>query len=105
MLEMIKYHILSALEGRYDESDKEFDEFLRNIESKRVKPVTYKHSGETGRWIAENARSNSYLFLCSECGGKVYSLGKDEHKRKFCNYEFCPHCGIRMEAWDGGFRT
>ena len=50
-----------------------------------------------GRWIPQGVDCRGYtsIFECSVCGCDTFL----ELPYKECEYEYCPHCGARM---DGG---
>lgn len=53
-----------------------------------------------GRWLRENARPRSSIFLCSVCKAKAYFI-VGNHKRTppaSISYKFCPNCGARMDG-------
>lgn len=53
-----------------------------------------------GKWIEENTRPRSQMFICSECGGKVWypqATNPRAKREKKCLYAFCPWCVSRMD--------
>lgn len=79
-----------------------FNEMLKKQELKK-EPETIKiQPVKRGKWLAENSRPKSVMFVCSVCGKIAHDRPLDSAKvrvRKRCNLEYCPHCGARM---DGG---
>lgn len=52
------------------------------------------------KWIPENSRERSFMFLCSSCGKKVYAKPQGAPKYggvKKCDYKYCPYCGEKAE--------
>ena len=62
---------------------------IDSIPAADVAPVRH------GRWIKENSRKKSYLWICSNCRKIAYFCGGAGK----CAYQYCPNCGARM---DGG---
>ena len=54
-----------------------------------------------GKWLDDNNRPKSQIFICSECKGIAYfpqlNHNKDGQTRK-CGYKFCPNCSKPMEV-------
>ena len=53
-----------------------------------------------GRWIEENPRPKSFMFICSACGQTAYDtprVNKKYDQKKICRLAYCPHCGTKME--------
>ena len=48
-----------------------------------------------GEWIATNKDERGYAdtFACSVCD----SIVQYAYQVKECDYEYCPHCGARMD--------
>lgn len=53
-----------------------------------------------GRWLPENNRPASIMFVCSLCNGVCWcQTGANRGMRKkTCNYAYCPRCGAKMEV-------
>lgn len=49
-----------------------------------------------GRWIKENSRKKSYLWICSNCRKIAYFCSGDGK----CAYQYCPNCGADMSKED-----
>lgn len=60
------------------------------------------------KWIPENNRPSSTMFICPHCDKKVYYLhgasakSHDNGKHKECLYKICPWCGEPVAAYIGG---
>lgn len=65
----------------------ELEDALNRIPAADVAPVRH------GRWIKENSRKKSYLWICSNCRKIAYFCGGDGK----CAYQYCPHCGAIMD--------
>lgn len=51
-----------------------------------------RQSKKKGIWLRPwNSTKKSYIWQCSECGKKVYSIGG-------IDYKFCPYCQAEMEV-------
>lgn len=53
-----------------------------------------------GRWIAENKRIKSTMYICSACSKIAYDTpcGSAKHiSKKQCKLRYCPHCGTKMD--------
>lgn len=52
-------------------------------------------------WIAENIRTKSVMWVCSECGKVAHDspCGSQKHQvsKKPCSLQYCPHCGVKMD--------
>ena len=72
-----------------DEIQEDLDMLFCMLPAENVAPVRH------GRWIKENSRKKSYLWICSNCRKIAYFCGGDGK----CAYQYCPNCGARM---DGG---
>lgn len=50
-----------------------------------------------GEWTPINLYCNhAREFKCSACGESVYY----DHDTRFCEYDFCPNCGAKMDGGD-----
>lgn len=66
----------------------------RLIPSFRVKQMMEHYAPvRHGRWIKENSRKKSYLWICSNCRKIAYFCGRDGK----CAYQYCPNCGAIMD--------
>lgn len=81
------------------------EKLLRDIEHYNVSDGAFQHWVEIqraadvalvrhGRWIKENSRKKSYLWICSNCRKIAYFCGGDGK----CAYQYCPNCGARMDG-------
>lgn len=80
--------------------DELFEEEYKKLAADMNVPTTT--AARHGKWISENDRPKSVMFVCSECGNIAHDrpLGSAKfYKIKKCNLEYCPHCGAKM---DGG---
>lgn len=54
-----------------------------------------------GRWLEENTRPKSQLFICSACEKVAYNRPSGSIKgyryKKICVYSYCPNCGAKMD--------
>lgn len=66
---------------------------IRYVPAADVQPV------RNGRWARLDKRRGSYLFYCSECGGRAYYVHGVRKSEPVCGYRYCPNCGAKM---DGG---
>lgn len=57
-----------------------------------VQPVRH------GRWARLEERRGSYLFYCSECGGRAYYVHGIRKGDPVCGYHYCPNCGAKMDG-------
>lgn len=52
-------------------------------------------------WIAENTRTKSIMWVCSECGKVAHDspCGSKKYQvsKKPCSLQYCPHCGVKMD--------
>ena len=82
----------------------DFDEvFLQDIEACKmgIQALENNISVAKGKWIAENSRPKSFMFVCSLCGKKAYDrpYGSAKHTSpKVCKLKYCPNCGAKMEG-------
>lgn len=52
-----------------------------------------------GKWIPENNRRKSQIFICSECSGIVYyPQNHRDNEPKRCGYDYCPYCRADMRG-------
>ena len=52
-----------------------------------------------GKWIPENDRRKSQIFICSECRGIVYyPQNHRDNEPKRCGYDYCPYCRTDMRG-------
>lgn len=65
-------------------------QYLEIISAADVAPVRH------GRWIKENSRKKSYLWICSNCRKIAYFCSGDGK----CAYQYCPNCGADMSKED-----
>ena len=63
---------------------------IMDCKSEDVAPVRH------GRWIKENSRKKSYLWICSNCRKIAYFCSGDGK----CAYQYCPNCGADMSKED-----
>ena len=83
----------SIVWGMGEITEKGIAEALYNAGYRKAEP-------EQGHWIEENRRANSSQFICSKCGLIAYFIQRTRDRKwtKHCPYQFCPHCGIKMET-------
>ena len=58
-----------------------------------------------GKWLTtQNDTIRGQKFTCSICGKIAYFPQPTRSKNwvKHCGYEYCPHCGARMDGKDSG---
>jgi hypothetical protein len=78
-------------------------EQLRSYERTIVKlneALQEKQEVKHGRWVKENNRPKSEVFICSECNLLAYSPwtgNRRNAKPNICHYNYCPNCGSRMD--------
>lgn len=81
-------------------SDREkFDAWEEIIEAFEAIPAADVQPVRHGRWARLDKRRGSYLFYCSECGGRAYYVHGVRKSEPVCGYRYCPNCGAKM---DGG---
>ena len=69
---------------------KSIREFVRNRPAVDAKPVRH------AQWKATNCRGTLCdTYVCSECGNMVTQA---EGYTYSCTYNYCPHCGARMDG-------
>ena len=73
-----------------DEIQEDLDMLFCMLPAENVAPVRH------GRWIKENSRKKSYLWICSNCRKIAYFCGGDGK----CAYQYCPNCGADMSKED-----
>lgn len=57
-----------------------------------------------GEWLTpQNDTIRGQKFTCSVCGKIAYYPQPTRLKNwvKHCSYEYCPHCGAKMDGKDG----
>lgn len=73
-----------------DEIQEDLDMLFCMLPAENVAPVRH------GRWIKENSRKKSYLWICSNCRKIAYFCSGDGK----CAYQYCPNCGADMSKED-----
>lgn len=84
-----RYPLNEACANELDEMHEQYEE-LKKMFDDGVKSVTHGH------WESVDADKTGYTdeFACSVCNGSI-TLGGFRYKK--CEYNFCPHCGARMD--------
>ncbi len=66
-------------------------EGIRRLPSVKVHPLRHR------RWLMVNEYCNhSNEFFCSECQTSIIF----DHYIRYCDHNYCPNCGCRMDAVD-----
>lgn len=58
-------------------------------------PIVEAEPVKHGKWIEENVRPKSYMWICSECRSVAYMPVKGQRKEAY--FRFCPNCGAQMQ--------
>ena len=54
-----------------------------------------------GKWLPENNRPKSMMYVCSVCSGLAYfPFTGDREGEKSCKYAYCPRCGVKIKKED-----
>lgn len=72
-----------------------------------VEALSAQPEQRTGKWIKMSDADGVY-YCCSECGEDLYRewlFNRDydlfPRKKTIDKTKYCPHCGAKMEEWDG----
>lgn len=77
-------------DGSCSKADVDIREMLDELENL---PVIYAEPMRYGQWVLDNSTKkwDIVTWVCSECGGKVYTGTIREEE-----LQYCPRCGAKM---------